>query len=96
MARGSSPTAEQVQRAKLTLAKSSLSDKKGKNVKKVMKKTEQVDAQVATVDVTAKLMEKWGKENKKAKVKPERVVSISTVAVRRPDVMHLLQQHDQS
>ena len=42
-----------------------------------MKKIEQVDAQAATVDAAAKLMEKQGKENKKAKVKPERVVSIS-------------------
>jgi len=58
MARGSSPTAEQVQRAKLTLAKSNLSAKKGKQVKLTVK------------------MEKGGKENKKANIKLERVVSV--------------------
>ena len=75
-AKGSSPTAKQVQMAKLTIAKFSLSDEKGKKVKKVTKKTEQVDAQAVTVDAVAKLMKKQGKENKKAKVKPKRVVSI--------------------
>jgi hypothetical protein len=65
MARGSSPTAEQVQRAKLTPAKFSLSVKKVKKVKKLTKKAEQ--AETATVKAAAKLVEKGGKENKKAK-----------------------------
>jgi hypothetical protein len=73
MARSSSPTAEQVQRAKLTLAKSNLSDKKGKKANKLTKKTEQVED--VAVNAGAKL-KKQGKENKKA-VKSERVICIS-------------------
>jgi len=65
------PTAEQVQRAKLTPAKSSLSAKKGKRVKKLTKKAEQVEAAAV-----GKLAEKAGKENKKAKDKSERAVSV--------------------
>jgi hypothetical protein len=72
MARGSSPTAEQVQRVKLTLAESGLSAKKGKR-KKLTKKTEQAKAAAATKRLDS---EKGGKENKKAKVKLERMVSV--------------------
>jgi hypothetical protein len=77
MARGSSPTAEQVQRAKLTLAKSSLSVKKVKKAKKLTKKAEQ--AETAAVKAAAKLAEKGGKENKKAKDKSEREISVPYV-----------------
>jgi hypothetical protein len=62
MAKGSS-TAEQVQRAKLTLAKSNLSAKKCKKAKKPTKEIEQVKG--AAAKVAARLMPRRDSEAKR-------------------------------